>query len=159
MPPILTWRDLIQWWLVSISKLEAYHGSKGNFFVYCFASDKWVRSEASKRNNVDVQMNTNYLVSGDNVNELDKLAFNSTSELRGIGGDIVYNVMGVEVEVFYEIMLYVLNDGMNEDEDEIMNDSVGMENDNKSDNGDGGVANDMDLGEDGTDRQSFTKTN
>ena len=104
-----------------------------------------------------MQMNTNYLVSGDNVNELDKLAFNSTSELRGIGGDIVDNVMGVEVEVFYEIMLYVLNDGMNEDEDEIMNDSVGMEDDNKSDNGDGGVVNDMDLGEYGAAWQSFPK--
>ena len=90
---MLSWRALIQWWLVAISKLEAYHGSRGN--VFFFASDKWVRSEASKGNNVDVQMNTNYLVSGDNVNELDKLAVKSTSELRGIGGDIVNNVMGV----------------------------------------------------------------
>ena len=90
--------------------------AQGEMFFF-FASDKWVRSEASKGNNVDVQMNTNYLVSGDNVNELDKLAVKSTSELRGIGGDIVDNVMGVQVEVVYDIIRYVLNDGINEYED------------------------------------------
>ena len=40
-------------------------------------------------------MNTNELVSSDNVNELDKLVFKSTSELLGIGGDIVEYYMCV----------------------------------------------------------------
>ena len=53
----------------------------GKTFVYDFASDKWVRSEASKENNVAVQMNTNDLVSVNNVNEVDKLTVKSTSEL------------------------------------------------------------------------------
>ena len=53
----------------------------GKTFVYGFASDKWVRSEASKENNVAVQMNTNDLVSVNNVNEVDKLVVKSTSEL------------------------------------------------------------------------------
>ena len=53
----------------------------GKTFVYDFASDKWVRSEASKENNVAVQMNTNDLVSVNNVNEVDKLVVKSTSEL------------------------------------------------------------------------------
>ena len=33
------------------------------------------------------------------MNELEKLLVKSTTELQGIGGDIVYNAMGVEVEV------------------------------------------------------------
>ena len=82
----------------------------GKTFVYGFASDKWVRSEASKENNVAVQMNTKDLVSGDNVNELDKLVVKSTSKLQGIGGDIMDNAMSVEVEVVYEIMWDVLGD-------------------------------------------------
>ena len=47
----------------------------------------------------------------------------------------------------------VLGDGTNEDEDEIINDSVGMEDAAKSDNGDGGVMDDIDLGQDGDARQ------
>ena len=39
----------------------------GKIFVYDFKSDKWVRYEASKENNVALQMNTNDLVSGDNA--------------------------------------------------------------------------------------------
>ena len=152
---MLSWRALIQWWLVAISKLEAYHGSRGKGFVYDFASDKWVRSEASKENNVAVQINTDDLVSGDDVNGLDKLVVKSTSELRGIGGDIVDDAMGVEVEVVSEIMRDVLGDGTNEDEDERINDSVGMYDATQSDNGDGGIVNDMDLGDDGAARRFF----
>ena len=57
----------------SCHSMEEYYGSRGKTFVYDFSSDKWVRSEASKRNNFAVQMNTNDFVSGDNVNELGKL--------------------------------------------------------------------------------------
>ena len=49
--------------------------------------------EHPKENNVAVQMNTNDLVSGDNVNELDELVVKSTSELRGIGAEIVDNAI------------------------------------------------------------------
>ena len=85
----------------------------GKTFVCDFAIDKWVRSESYKENDVAVQMNTNDLVSGENVNELDNLVVNSTSELQGIGVDIVDNAMGVEVEVVSEIMRYLLGDGKN----------------------------------------------
>ena len=112
-----------------------------------------MRSEASKGNNVSVQMNTNDLVSGDNANELDDLVVKSTSELRGIGGDIVDDVIGVEVDVVYEIIRNVFIYGTNEDEDERINDSVGMEDATQSDNGYVGVVNDMNLGEDGAARR------
>ena len=59
-------------------------------------------------------MNTSDLVSGDNVNELDKLLVKSTSEIQGIGDDIVDNAMGVEAEVVSDIMQDVLCDGTNE---------------------------------------------
>ena len=85
----------------------------GKTFVCDFAIDKWVRSESYKENDVAVQINTNDLVSGENVNELDNLVVNSTSELQGIGVDIVDNAMGVEVEVVSEIMRYLLGDGKN----------------------------------------------
>ena len=84
-------------------------------------------------------MNTNELVSSDNVNELDKLVFKSTSELLGIGGDIVEYYMCVQVDAVSEIMRDVLGDGTNENEDELINDSVGMEDATRSDNGDGGL--------------------
>ena len=63
--------------------------------------------------------------------------------------------MDVEVEVVSEILRYVLGDGTNEYEDEIINYSVGMEDATKSDNGDGRVVNAMDLGEDGAARRYF----
>ena len=94
-------------------------------------------------------MNTNALVSGDNTNELDKLVVKLTSELRGIGGDIVDDVIGVEVDVVYEIIRNVFIYGTNEDEDERINDSVGMEDATQSDNGYVGVVNDMNLVENG----------
>ena len=72
----------------------------GETFVYYFSSDKWVRSEASKKNNFAVQMNTNDLVPGDNVNELENLVVSSTREIQGIGGNIVDDTMGVKVEFF-----------------------------------------------------------
>ena len=100
-------------------------------------------------------MDTNDLVSGDNVNELYKLVVKSTSELQIIGGNIVNDAMGVEAEVVSESIGYVLDDGTNEYEDEIINDSVGMEDATKSDNGDGRVVNAMDLGEDGAARRYF----
>ena len=106
---------------------------------------------------VSVQMNTNDLMPGDNLSELNKLVVNFTSELRGIGGDIVDDVMGVdvEVEVVSGIMQDLLGDGTNEDEDERINDSVVMQDATQSYNGDGGVVNDMYLGEDGAVRQYF----
>ena len=100
-------------------------------------------------------MNTHDLVSGDNVNELEKLVVKSTSGLRGIGGDIVFDAMGVEVDVVSEIIPDVFSEGTNEDEDERINDSVGREDATQSDNGYAGVVNDMDLGEDGAARRSF----
>ena len=62
--------------------------------------------------------------------------------------------MAIEVEVVSEIMRYVLGNGTNKYEDEIINDSVGMEDATKSDNGYGGVVNDMELGEYSTARWS-----
>ena len=103
-------------------------------------------------------MNTNDLVSGDNMNEMENLVVKSTSELQGIGGDIVDDVMGVEVEVVSEIMWYVLGDGTNEYKYEIINYSVVMEDDTQYNNGDREVVNDMDLGEDGAARRSFLRT-
>ena len=104
-------------------------------------------------------MDTNDLVSGDNMNEMENLVVKSTSELQGIGGDIVDDVMGVdvEVEVVSGIMQDLLGDGTNEDEDERINDSVGREDATQSDNGYAGVVNDMDLGEYGAAWQSFPK--
>ena len=107
-------------------------------FVYDFTSDKQMRSEFSKENNLSVQMNTNDFVSSENVNNLDKLVVKSASELRGIGSDIVDDAMGVKVEVVSEIIWGVLGDGKYEDEDEIINYSVSMEDATQSDNGDGG---------------------
>ena len=63
--------------------------------------------------------------------------------------------MAIEVEVVSEIMRYVLGNGTNKYEDEIINDSVGMEDATKYDNGDGRVVNAMDLGEDGAARRYF----
>ena len=83
-------------------------------------------------------MNTNDLVSGDNVNELDELVVKSTSELRGIGAEIVDNAICVEAEVVSDIMWDILSDGTYEYENERINDSVGMEDATQSDNGDGG---------------------
>ena len=114
----LTWRALIQRWLVAVSALKTYHVSTGETFVYDFGSEKWVQCEDSEENIVAVQMNTNDLVSGENVNEMDKIVVRSTSEIRGIGGDIVEDDMVVEVEVVYDIMRDVLDDRKNEDEDE-----------------------------------------
>ena len=68
------------------------------------------------------------------------------------------DAMDVEVEVVSEILRYVLGDGTNEYEDEIINDSVGMEGATQSDNGDGGVVNDMDLEENGAARRSLPIT-
>ena len=50
-------------------------------FAYDFSCDKWVRSKNYKEKNVAVQINTNDLVSDENINELDKLVVKSTSEL------------------------------------------------------------------------------
>ena len=69
-----------------------------------------MQCEDSEENIVAVQMNTNDLVSGENVNELDKIVVRSTSEIRGIGGDIVEDDMVVEVEVVYDIMRDVLDE-------------------------------------------------
>ena len=89
-------------------------------------------------------MNTNDLVSGENVNGLEKLVVKYTSELWGIGGDMVENSMGVEVDFVSDIMRYILGDGTNEDEDERIKYSVRMEDATQSDNIDGGIVNDMD---------------